>query len=286
MLLGGGITLLIILVLWFPMVFFAYSSALGNSNRPTEFTLRMQFVGYEPIYTMHMDGDFMKPLSQSDWEHMQRIYEKSPFALNFLDEFDRQDVVVVKMRTDSSTTWNLSPPNINSLLWELKNGTVDSKITLSYEVIQPHYGETRRLVDKVERWLDQETCENFANSLESKVEEVVKVRAIFPKMFYIRNNGVVEMLSNDLIDNRKLDYSKFFNLLINKFSDATYDDVYGDLFLKLSSQNEQKWWRLREDCEHSAYEQYPTHDCENFLNIYIFNEKTFPNLLSGFALKG
>lgn len=202
---GGGLTLLIILILWFPLVFFAYSSALGNSNRPTQFSLRMQFVGYEPIYTMALDGDFMKQLTENEYEHLRRIYEKSPRALSFLQDFNAEDVVVLKLRIDSSKTWNLPPPNIQNLLMELKNETIVSKISLSYEVIQSDYGgSTKKLVDKIERWLDEELCNEIANLIEGTSDEVIKIRAILPKMFYIRSHGVVKMLSNDLIHNRKI----------------------------------------------------------------------------------
>lgn len=292
---GGGLTLIIILILWFPLVFFAYSSALGNSNRPTQFSLRVQFAGYESIYTRTLDGDFMRQLTESEWDHLNRLYEKSPLALSFLEDFSAEDVVVLKLKIDSSKTWNIPPPNIQNLLMNLRNKTITSKISLSYEVIQADYGgSTKKLVDKIERKIHETICDEIADAIEGKSNKFIKIRAIFPKMFYIRNHGVVKMLSNDLIHNRKiykLFYYKFYFKLLKSFfmkksSGAEYDDVYSDLYLKLLHLNGLKWWQIKENCEHNSYEKYPSHDCENYLSIYIFNEKIFPNLLSGFALKG
>lgn len=58
--------------------------------------------------------------------------------------------------------------------------------------------------------------------------------------------------------------------------------------MKLLNENGSKWWRIMEDFNNSNHSIYQSlvHDFDDSLTIFLFNEKKFPSLLSGFAIKG
>lgn len=202
-LLGGGLTCLIILILWFPMIFFAYSTALGSSSKPAQFGLKIQFKGYEPIYSMSMEQDEMRHLTEEEWKSFKRFFETSNFGQHFLKDFDEDDVVIVKLRVDSSTTWRLSPPNLKNLIDNLKNQTQVTKLGVNYEIMLSRVDQNLKLSNGIERQINNETCQKIVAMLEKDNEESIIIENLFPQMLHLRNNGKIITLSNNLVNHRK-----------------------------------------------------------------------------------
>jgi hypothetical protein len=50
------------------------------------------------------------------------------------------------------------------------------------------------------------------------------------------------------------------------------------------------WWKVQEVCEGKLYDNlkthFPRHDCKKFMNLFIFNEKSFPSQVSSLAVQG
>lgn len=51
-LMGGGLLVGIIGIIWFPLVFFSLGRAVGESNPPYDITLELRIGPYDPIYQM------------------------------------------------------------------------------------------------------------------------------------------------------------------------------------------------------------------------------------------
>lgn len=49
---GGGILVIIIAVIWFPLVFFSLGNAVGQPNIPYDVSIDVRIGPYEPIYQM------------------------------------------------------------------------------------------------------------------------------------------------------------------------------------------------------------------------------------------
>lgn len=50
--LGGLLVLSLIILIWFPLALFAFSSAVGEPNIPFDVTVSLRIGPYEPVYTM------------------------------------------------------------------------------------------------------------------------------------------------------------------------------------------------------------------------------------------
>lgn len=65
---------------------------------------------------------------------------------------------------------------------------------------------------------------------------------------------------------------------------------FRNLTISFHGSNESRWWNVKETCRGNLFDKilqhYPYHDCENFITIYIFNEKSFPSKLGNLAVKG
>lgn len=60
-LMGGGILLVIIAVIWFPLVFFSLGNAVGEPNIPYDVTVDVRIGPYEPIYQMSAQANSIYP---------------------------------------------------------------------------------------------------------------------------------------------------------------------------------------------------------------------------------
>lgn len=64
-------------------------------------------------------------LNSDDWDKFNSRYSRDKSALTFLTNYEPSDVAAVKLGSNSSTIWNISPPYKDRLLMDLKQ----SKIT-------------------------------------------------------------------------------------------------------------------------------------------------------------
>jgi piezo-type mechanosensitive ion channel component 1/2 len=144
---GGGMVLGIIAVIWFPLTLFAFSNTVGEPNIPFDVSVSLRIGPYDPVYDMSVKMMAMKTnfrvevmmnfqaqtgdiwqLNSIDWDSFQRLYNKDKSAITFLSNYEASDVAAVKLGSNSSTIWNISPPDKERLLKDLKeNKTLTSR---------------------------------------------------------------------------------------------------------------------------------------------------------------
>lgn len=57
---------------------------------------------------------------ENDWYSMINVYKKSRSAQTFLSNYDYEDVGVFHVTTHSASTWSISPPELESMIEQLK----------------------------------------------------------------------------------------------------------------------------------------------------------------------
>lgn len=57
---GGGVLALIIAIIWFPLVLFAFGNTVGEPNPPFDVTVKIRLGPYLPIYTMSAQSNNIK----------------------------------------------------------------------------------------------------------------------------------------------------------------------------------------------------------------------------------
>lgn len=118
-LMGGGMILGIISVIWFPLALFAFSNTVGEPNLPYDVSVSLRIGPYESVYVMSAQDSDIFGLSEGDWENFMKPYEKDKTALTFLSNYENVDVAAVKLGGNSSTAWSISPPDRERLLEDL-----------------------------------------------------------------------------------------------------------------------------------------------------------------------
>lgn len=192
-LVGGGITLFLLGVLWFPLVLFAFSSALGNSNVPYEFSVSLQIGSYEPLFKVEATSANIQVFDNSDWNKLIGIYSKYQDAMTFLEDYEASDIVAVSLSTNSTSLWNVSPPNAAKMINDIKKA-IARKISLSYRISRKNAPESIFGVFEA-NIVGQAMRDELVDMLENPDEEkFLMIPSIFPKLLNIRNKGTVETM--------------------------------------------------------------------------------------------
>lgn len=194
-LLGGGITALLIGVIWFPLVLFAVSSSLGTPNNPREVNVHFQFGIYEPIYKATVMQAEIHQFTSEEWKKFSGLYEKYLPAKSFLQDYEANDLVAMHFSRNSSTLWGASPPNSELLIAALKDdGSIS--VRFEYKIWRNNFGDYGReaLQGETEYKIeDQKIKESLIRMLTNPNEaEPVVIPSIFPKIMLMRNKGRFE----------------------------------------------------------------------------------------------
>lgn len=194
---GGGLIIILLAALWFPLVLFAYSTALGQANIPSKVTVSFQIGSYEAEYNMEATKNNIQPLSSHDWKELVSSYEKHSTAYLFLEDFKPEDVVAVRLKTNSASLWTISPPSREKMIEEIDDETLKS-CQLTYKVTRKAFGkdgmETVRRDFKYS--LEGKTVrESLVTMLKDPTQaEPVRLNNIFPKIVNVRNNGKIHLV--------------------------------------------------------------------------------------------
>lgn len=116
---GGGSLFLIIAIIWFPLVLFALGNTVGIVNKPLDISLEITLGSYQPIYTMSAQKNSLQQFTTGEWETLEYYYRKDKPGLNFLSNYEYEDVWMARLNGNSSGVWGISPPSKEKLMEEL-----------------------------------------------------------------------------------------------------------------------------------------------------------------------
>lgn len=192
LLLGGAIASLLVAILWFPLFLFAYSSALGQPNPPHEVFVSFQIGNYEAAYNFEATLNNIHQFTELDYKKVSSLYDKHESARHFIGEYEAEDVVAIVSHTNSSTFWNVSPPNAKQMISEIKSGEL-KRCQLSYKISRPAFAQIEyEMIRGATDFLleDQKVRDQLVAILESeKTLEPIEIPNIFPKFLNALNNG-------------------------------------------------------------------------------------------------
>ncbi|EDV93923.1 GH18021 [Drosophila grimshawi] len=78
-----------------------------NKDRPSEIVRRLSYSGIHQF-------------SEDEYKHLVKSFSYDTIASDHITIYDPEDVTAVKFDSNSVTLWNMSPPNLMSLLNDLK----------------------------------------------------------------------------------------------------------------------------------------------------------------------
>lgn len=277
-LMGGALLTVIIGIIWFPLVFFSLGDAVGNPNPPSDVSLEIRIGPYEPIYQMTVQSNSIFQFTPHELEDIKVIYNAYQVSENFIFNYEAADITAIRLNTDSSNIWSISPPDRKRMISEV-NSTKPLKIRLEYKITHrtSKAEDSGLVIFSKEITMKPSTNtsinvdrENLLKYLEGENASPVLFTYLLPKFVKVTNRGTVEPVSVLLFDRPDMEAMTYRNITIK-------------LLRENNSGYEQAWWKVNEVCNDYNYKYFLSkiayHDCTDAIVLYAFNDKVFPPTL-------
>ncbi|KAG5319735.1 PIEZO protein, partial [Pseudoatta argentina] len=295
-LVGGSVLLLIIGLIWFPLLLFALGSTVGASNLPYDVSLKVRIGPYEPIYSMSAQGSSIIEYTETDYKTLTnlQVYSTEKSAVTFFENYVYSDVAAVKFSNSSGTLWSISPPDKERLIAELASNTTTISVHVEWAVSRKTDVKDASGITITDRNVTlpayvngefnpvRQTLVDMLSKDPGATNATVILQNAFPKFLKVtaRTISVVTQLMEPL------------RLLVGH-SDTDDRYLYRNMSIRLSTDmtccDHKQWWIVREACTGSDFfSQIPLNDC-NYIMMFLFNDKAFPeslSFISGFGIIG
>ena len=209
---GGALLAILIGVLWFPLLFFAYPT-LGESNVPQNVKINLQIGIYEPIYKGEIMQSNIHRFNYTDYKKLKALMEKNYEAKDFLDQFDHFDAAALQFNVNSAVSWDISPPNREQMIEDIKNLKLKS---CKFEFRVTRKGQVGRediqteVVYKLNNGIVRKDLIEML--LKPKEAGPVLIPFLFPKIMSVNNNGKFDVATNRFLSKGKKKLLYFFSL--------------------------------------------------------------------------
>lgn len=273
--LGGIMIFMIVIAIWGPLCLFALANAVGIPNVPVSASVSIKIGSYDPLYHSTTEEN-IHTFTGSNLNNFMEAYTESKHASAFMSAYDSNDIAAIQLPGNSSSVWEISPPDMTRLLDDLTN---NKTLTLRFHY---NFHKTGSKGDQVgiggshifsvnETFAGREALMNMLQG-KSAPTEYIEIPTMLPKFLKILNTGTLSEVS----DLRPL--SPLNNVSVVRNIKLRLHPVGGD------ERNESKgiyWWEVKENCDDLFYENYlvrlPYASCQNELVIYTFNDRRFPS---------
>ncbi|XP_065189251.1 piezo-type mechanosensitive ion channel component 1-like isoform X2 [Sycon ciliatum] len=191
---GGFGVAALILVLWLPLIIISLVNSTSLPNQPYSGTLSVQLAGYEPMFRFTGEEDFVKNITQSDYDQVKA--NRSQAALNEISTYTYTDVSHFLIPSRSGSLWAISPPALEALKTELSGSK-------SFLPIYFHWSFRRRsatglasdaVSGSTSKFVTDDERAQLLAILTGDAQNVT-FKSIFPTFINAPSNGVAKAMS-------------------------------------------------------------------------------------------
>ncbi|XP_048662702.1 piezo-type mechanosensitive ion channel component 2 isoform X2 [Marmota marmota marmota] len=268
---GGMIIVLLICIVWFPLLFMSLiKSVAGVINQPLDVSVTITLGGYQPIFTMSAQQSQLKVMDQTKFNKFMRAFSRDTGAMQFLENYEKEDITVAELEGNSNSLWTISPPSKQKMISELKDLSSSFSVVFSWSIQRNMSlgAKAEIATDKLSFPLQNSTRKNIANMIASNDPESSKtpvtIERIYP--YYVKAPSD----SNSKPIKQLLSENNFMNITIILSRDN-------------STNSNSEWWVLNLT-GNRIYDQE-----SQALELVVFNDKVSPpslGFLAGYGIMG
>ncbi|XP_048353863.1 piezo-type mechanosensitive ion channel component 2-like [Sphaerodactylus townsendi] len=273
---GGVIIFMLICIIWFPLLLMSLlKSVAGVTNQPLDVSIQITISGYESLFTMSAQQQNLVPFTPAAYDDLTAQYALHPSAMQFIINYNPEDIVVAKIKGNASLLWNISPASRKAMIAELSSSPaiyVNFHWTLLRNVSLVKNIEASGI--RTVRYEDKEIREKIVHMLCGNRTEPVLLPGVFPK--YLRATSATDA---KIAHRLKVDYSS---------KDEDKMAFYRNICIKLqrlpansSSSHAPEWWIVQEERPNCL-----GNGCSKNMELYIFSDKVSPSSLGFLAAHG
>uniref|UniRef100_A0A803SMR8 Piezo-type mechanosensitive ion channel component n=1 Tax=Anolis carolinensis TaxID=28377 RepID=A0A803SMR8_ANOCA len=263
---GGMIIVLLICIVWFPLLFMSLiKSVAGVTNKPLDVSITITLGGYQPIFTMSAQQSQLRNMTGKEYSDFLRKF-KDNSALQFLENYGKEDITVAQLEGSSNSLWTISPPSRKNMIKELKANDSDFSLVISWSVQRNlSLGAKAEIAsDKVSLSLPINTRIKIAEMMEqSSSSNLVTLEEVYPHYIKAPSDSVAKPIKQ-LLRNENITVSLSKNTVSGNESDL------------------REWWVLNQTYKHLDKDR-------TRLELIVFSDKVSPpslGFLAGYGIMG
>ncbi|XP_012413667.1 piezo-type mechanosensitive ion channel component 2 [Trichechus manatus latirostris] len=268
---GGMIIVLLICIVWFPLLFMSLiKSVAGVINQPLDVSVTITLGGYQPIFTMSAQQSQLKVMDQPKFNKFVRSFSKDTGAMQFLENYEKEDITVAELEGNSNSLWTISPPSKQKMIHELMDPSSSFSVVFSWSIQRNMSlgAKAEIATDKLSFPLKNITRENIAKMIAGNNTESSKTPVTIEKIYpyYVKAPSD----SNSKPIKQLLSENNFMNITIILSRDNT-------------TESNSEWWVLNLT-GNRIYNQHA-----QALELVVFNDKVSPpslGFLAGYGIMG
>ncbi|XP_055478902.1 piezo-type mechanosensitive ion channel component 2 isoform X3 [Psammomys obesus] len=268
---GGMIIVLLICIVWFPLLFMSLiKSVAGVINRPLDVSVTITLGGYQPIFTMSAQQSQLKVMNGTKYGAFIKSFATNTGAMQFLENYEREDITVAELEGNSNSLWTISPPSKQKMIQELTDPNSSFSVVFSWSIQRNMTlgAKAEIATDKLSFPLADVTRNNIAKMIAGNDTESsntpVTIERIYP--YYVKAPSD----SNSKPIKQLLSENNFMNITIILFRDNV-------------TKSNSEWWVL------NLTGSRIFNQGSQALELVVFNDKVSPpslGFLAGYGIMG
>ncbi|XP_040209885.1 piezo-type mechanosensitive ion channel component 2 isoform X2 [Rana temporaria] len=260
---GGMIIVLLICIVWFPLLFMSLiKSVAGVTNKPLDVSIKITLGGYQPIFTMSAQQNQLIDMTEGMYNRFKK--HKDTTALQFLEAYASEDIIIAELEGNSNSLWTISPPSRAMMIESIADLTHEFTLVVSWAIHRNmSLGANAEISgEKHTVSLSNETRTALANMLKLNTSTPVTLEKMYP--WYIK--APKDSVARPIL--QLLKGQTFVNISVSLKRDVIGASV-------------QEWWVLNQSNKNFVD--------KTGLELIVFSDKVSPpslGFLAGYGIMG